>query len=178
MANRQRTGIPLLTFASVAGGAPRPPFLDSQRGDKGEHRRTVQSHAEVAHVEVLHAASEMEVPRHATGLCTVVQQHLSPKHRHDTIASQYDEPGGHMAAIGQTRLRSRSYESGDRVQISKSKRQFTIGYVANWSEEIFTIRNADLVTIRLTTDETLEVCSDTDVDATDALSLCGSTRSR
>ena len=37
---------------------------------------------------------------------------------------------------------SRKFRVGDRVRISKAKRHFEKGYMANWSEELFTIVDA------------------------------------
>ena len=63
VANRQRTGISKSFFPSIVEGERRPPLLDTQRGNKGEHCRKVQSNAEDTHVAVLYQTPDCEIPR-------------------------------------------------------------------------------------------------------------------
>ena len=63
VANRQRVGISKSFFPSIVEGERRLPLLDTQRGNKGEYCRKVQSNAEDTHVAVLYQTPDCEIPR-------------------------------------------------------------------------------------------------------------------
>ena len=71
------------------------------------------------------------------------QRQLSSQHRHGSFGGERRQSGNGVAAV----VRARrwwyaKYRVGDRVRISKAKRHFEKGYMANWTEELFTIVDA------------------------------------
>ena len=66
---------------------------------------------------ILHETPDVAIHRRPSGLCALVQQHPPPQHRHDVP----------------------KFRVSNRVRISKFKRLFEKGYMANLSEEMFTI---------------------------------------
>ena len=117
-----------------------PSLLHSQREDEGEHRRKIQSNAEDAHVAIFDKTPDVVIHRRPSGLCSVVQRHphrsmgmapsqVSAKNQEEVWQRLYSQEGKGVPKI----------PLKNRVRISKVKRLLKKGYMANWSEEIFTI---------------------------------------
>ena len=115
-------------------------FCDAQRRKEGEHCREVQSDTEDKCVALFHENPVGSICRRPGGIHAIVQRHISPQYRYGSVRSDQYQSGNHVATIVWSR--KCRHRVGDRVRISKAKRHFEKGYMANWTEELFTIVDA------------------------------------
>ena len=92
---------------------------------------------------LFHEETDDPLRRRATGFRAFVQRQLSSQHRHGSFGGERRQSGNGVAAVVRARRWcTPKYRVGDRVRISKAKRHFEKGYMANWTEELFTIVEA------------------------------------
>ena len=63
----------------------RAPFCNTQRRNEGEYRRTFQQNVEDPDVALFHKETIGSIHRRASGLCAILQQHVSPRYWYGTI---------------------------------------------------------------------------------------------
>ena len=124
----------------VAKTVRRAPLFDAQRRNEGEHRREVQHDSEDKYVAIFHEEPVGSVPRRPTGLCAIVQQNISPQYRYGSVGvNGTNQESVWQRLYGHEGGGTPKFRIGDRIRISKAKRHFEKGYMANWTEELFTI---------------------------------------
>ena len=118
-------------------------FCDAQRRNEDEHCREVQSDTEDTYVALFHENPVGSIRRRPAGIYAIVQRHLSPQYRYGSVRSDQYQSGNRVATIvWHESVGTPKFRVGNRVRISKAKRHFEKGYMANWTEELFTIVDA------------------------------------
>ena len=136
-----------------------PSLLHSQRGDQGECLRKVQSNSEKTHIAIFYETSDDET------LTCFRTTRLNNYTHHRSIGIPEPFRPGSVNPSNQEQLWQRLYGDdgqgvptfrvADRMRIRKAKYHFVKYYMANWSEELFTIhevRSSDPLLYRLTDD--------------------------
>ena len=103
----------------------------------------VQSDTKDMYVALFHENPVGSIRRRPAGIYAIVQRHLSPQYRYGSVRSDQYQSGNRVATIVWFEsVGIPNFRIGDRVRISKANRHFEKGYMANWTEQLFTIVDA------------------------------------